>query len=209
MLIALTFVVSSYGVPADDEKPASAASIPELKSGRSRRKLPTSMNIVVLCLFTIIHCILYVWFMCTCTVLLHIFNVTDYCIKHLYVLAQTSNDLFAGTIGDHRIALQANKQLKTIILPRPSGGLVRNKGDLWKLSLETDFGFTDCITVKQIENMALLENHNDGWHIDSIVTFLVVNPYYWALSSADFDVNRWVDKDGDPTSKQFILTLCV
>ena len=86
---------------------------------------------------------------------------------------------------------------------------MRNKGDLWKLSLETDFDFTDCITVKQIENMALLENSNDGWHIDSIVTFLVVNPYYWALSSADFDVNRWVDKNGDPTSKQFILTLCV
>ena len=143
------------------------------------------------------------------TVLLHIFNVTDFCIKHLYVLAQTSNVPFAGTIGDHKIALQANGQLKTIILPSPSGGLVQNKGDLWKLSLETDFGFTDCITVKQIENMALLENSNDGWHIDSIVTFLVVNPYYWALSSADFDVNRWVDKDGDPSYKQFILTLCV
>ena len=143
------------------------------------------------------------------TVLLYNLNITDFCIKHLYVLTQTSNELFAGSIGDHRIALQANGQLKVITLPRPSGGLVQNKGDLWKLSLETDFGFTDCITVKHIENIALIENHNDGWRIDSIVTFLVVNPYYWALSSADFDVNRWVDKDGDPSYKQFILTLCV
>ena len=211
MLIALTFAVSSYGAPADDEKPASAASIPELKSGRSRRKLPTSMNIAVLD-STIIHIsIAIVCCMCTSIILYcyTIFNVTDFCIKHLYVLAQTSNVVSAGTIGDHKIALQANGQLKTIILPSPSGGLVQNKGDLWKLSLETDFGFTDCITVKHIENMALLENSNDGWHIDSIVTFLVVNPYYWALSSADFDVNRWVDKNGDPTAKQFILTLCV
>ena len=120
------------------------------------------MNIVVLHLLTIIHYI-YSYTYCTYnmrtyTVLLHIFNVTDYCIKHLYVLAQTSNDPFAGTIGDHRIALQANGQLKMIILPPPSGGLMQNKGDLWKLSLETDFGFTDCITVKHIENMALLEN---------------------------------------------------
>ena len=46
MFIALTIVVSSYGALADDEKPVSAASIPELKSGRSRRKLPTSMNIL-------------------------------------------------------------------------------------------------------------------------------------------------------------------
>ena len=149
---------------------------------------------------------------CVCNPVLlyiHNFNIVDFCIKHLYVLAHTSNVLYAGTNGDHKIALQAKGQLKTIILPRPSGGLVQNKGDLWKLSLETDFGFYDCVTVKQIENIALIENHSDGWNIDSIVTFLVVNPYYWALSSADFDVNRWVDKDGDPLYKQFILTLCV
>ena len=65
MFIALTFVVSSYGAPADDEKPVSAASILELKSGRSRRKLPTSMNIVVLRLLTIIHYIIYSYTYCT------------------------------------------------------------------------------------------------------------------------------------------------
>ena len=40
MLIALTVAVSSYDAPADDEKPVSVASIPELKSGRNRHKLP-------------------------------------------------------------------------------------------------------------------------------------------------------------------------
>ena len=45
VLIAMTIIASSYSALADDEKPVTAATIPGLKSGRSRRKLPTSKNI--------------------------------------------------------------------------------------------------------------------------------------------------------------------
>jgi len=48
VFLILAVVASNFVALADDEKPASAASIPELKSGRNRRKLPTSMIISVL-----------------------------------------------------------------------------------------------------------------------------------------------------------------
>lgn len=78
---------------------------------------------------------------------------------------------------------------------------------MWKLSLETDIGFTECITLKDIQSMSIQEDSDDGWRIDSIVTFLVVDPYYWAMSSADFDVNRWIDEDSNSSAREFILTL--
>ena len=123
-------------------------------------------------------------------------------------MVYTSDSLYAETVGEHQVILQANGVVKPVNLTTPVGGIVQGKGDLWKLSLETDFGFTGCVTIKHIENMAIQENDNDGWKIDSIVTFLVVNPYYWAMSSADFDVNIWIDGD-NPFNRQFILTLCV
>ena len=123
-------------------------------------------------------------------------------------MVYTSDSLYAETVGEHQVVLQANGVGKPVNLTIPVGGIVQGKGDLWKLSLETDFGFTGCVTIKHIENMAIQENDNDGWKIDSIVTFLVVNPYYWAMSSADFDVNIWIDGD-NPFNRQFILTLCV
>ena len=80
-----------------------------------------------------------------------------------------------------------------------------SKGDLWKLSIKEDFGFSGCTTKKDIQGIAILAGGNDGWHIDSIVTYVAVNEHNWELSSVDLDVNRWVD--GDSSSKDKRLTL--
>jgi len=123
-------------------------------------------------------------------------------------MVHTSDSLLAETSGEHQIILRAGGEARLVNLTTPLGGIMQGKGDLWKLSLDHDFGFTKCVTVKHIENMALEENDSDGWKIDSIITFLVANPYYWVMSSADFDVNVWIDGD-NPFTRQFILTLCV
>ena len=123
-------------------------------------------------------------------------------------MVHTSTSEFAGTLGEHQVVLKASGVARAVNLTTPVGGIVPGKGDLWKLSLEYDFGFNGCITVKRIENMALQENDMDGWKIDSIVTFLVVNPFYWEMSSVDLNVNTWIDGDL-PFTKQFILTLHV
>jgi len=119
-------------------------------------------------------------------------------------LAHQSDSNWAETIGDHKIQLQANGQVKTAILPS-----LNHIGEMWELSLEQDFGFTNCVTVDHIDSMTVLADSNDGWNIASIVTFLVINPYYWELSSVDFGINQWIDGNGEPSHKQYMLTLFV
>ena len=110
----------------------------------------------------------------------------------------------------HKIELQAKGITKTQILPDlPGDDYSSSKGDLWKLSTEDYFGFTGCITKKDIQGIALLVGNNDGWHIDSIVTYVAVNEFNWELSSIDLEANRWVDGDSLHTYKRFTLTLVI
>ena len=96
----------------------------------------------------------------------------------------------------HKIELQAKEVTKTQTLPDlPGDDYSSSKGDLWKLSIEDYFGFTGCITKKDIQGIALLAGNNDGWHIDSIVTYVAVNKFNWELCSVDLEANRWVDGD--------------
>ena len=53
----------------------------------------------------------------------------------------------------------------------------------WKLHLKNYFGFSGCIITKDIEGITIIHGGKDGWNIDSIVTFLVVDESYWELSS--------------------------
>ena len=126
------------------------------------------------------------------------------CIKYLYVLAHQSDIKDAETKGNHTIQLQANDQVKTAILPS-----LNHIGEMWELSLEQDFGFTNCVKIDHIDSITVLANSTDGWNIASIVTFLVINPYYWELSSVDFGINQWIDGNGEPSKRQYMLTLFV
>jgi len=74
------------------------------------------------------------------------------------------------------------------------------------LSLGEDFGH---ITVENVDSMTVLADSNDGWSIGSIVTFLVINSYYWELSSVDFGINQWIDENGEPSHEKYTLTCFV
>ena len=124
------------------------------------------------------------------------FCPTDECINFLYVLAYTSGLNHAGADKDHKIQLQVNGLAKTKILPDlPANDYFPSKGDLWKLSLRSFFGFHSCVKIGDIESINIIAGSNDGWNIDSIVTFAVYDKSYWEVTSEDFNVNRWVDTD--------------
>lgn len=64
----------------------------------------------------------------------------------------------------------------------------KNKGDLWKINF-SDFGFTDgCITIGEISGASIVENSNDGWNIDSIVTLVKDNRGGVEVLTQDLDV---------------------
>ena len=84
---------------------------------------------------------------------------------------------------------------------RPGNDYTSNKGDLWELSLSSG-----CIKISEIQRVSVIENGNDGWNIESIVT-LVSDSTNIQVLTQNFDVNRWIDGDGDASHRQFDLTL--
>ena len=85
---------------------------------------------------------------------------------------------------------------------RPGDDYMSNKGDLWELSLPT----SGCIRLPDVQKVSIVENGNDGWNIGSIVT-LVSDSRNIQMLTRDFDVNRWIDGDGDASHRRFVLTL--
>ena len=122
------------------------------------------------------------------------FLSTGQCINFLYVMAYTSDLRDAGSGSPHRINLQVNGSTSTGHFPDlPGNDFYPNRGDIWKLSLADFFGFTGCITTNDIDHISIVQGSSDSWNIESIVTFAVVSEY-WELTSADFNVFRWVDE---------------
>ena len=64
-------------------------------------------------------------------------------------------------------------ETRTVILPNlPGDDYLSHKGDLWKISFRNQFHFRDgCVRLSEIASIALEEHNNDGWNIDSVVTF--------------------------------------
>ena len=92
------------------------------------------------------------------------------------------------------LLLKAKGQTSIKNLPDlPRDDFEPQKGDLWKLHIKDFFGFDDCITEKDVDGITIVQGSNDGWNIDSIVTFVVADQYYWELSSVDLDINQWID----------------
>lgn len=122
-------------------------------------------------------------------------------------MAFTSGNKYAFTRNPPIVELRAGGEARGMVLPDlPGETFIANKGDLWRISL-SDFGFTDtCITKGDVDDIALLETGTDGWHIDSIVTFLRAGDSFTLLSS-DIDVYRWIDGNQGKEFKRFSLSI--
>ena len=130
------------------------------------------------------------------------------CYRELYVLAFTSGKNHAGSDDDAYLQItHKNGIVKHVQLYNRKGDdYSKNKGDLWKIKLSA-FNFKDtCISRHDIKKLSLLHGGNDGWNIDSIVTFLKVRSNYYLLSR-DFNIFRWLDGNRSIRSRHFDLTL--
>ena len=133
-------------------------------------------------------------------------TTTGSCINYLHVVAYTSNVGNSATTGNHTVELKADGLVKTAAISNIPNEL---RGKLWSLSLAGDFGFNGCIRKKDVQGIAILAYSNDGWNIESILTYVSGNYYDSELSSADWDVNRWVDNNSSGSSKRFDLNLVI
>ena len=78
------------------------------------------------------------------------------------------------------------------------------KGDLWKLDLNTHFGVPSgrCIRKSDIRSVAIEEDGNDGWLIDSVVTVIKKQRDDEETLTIDLDVEQWIDGDGNPSQQR-------
>ena len=123
-------------------------------------------------------------------------------------MAFTSGVDDAGSDTSHIIQVQTIGQVRNLVLyDRPGDDMQKNKGDLWKIDF-SDFHFTDgCITIDEISGVSIVENGNDGWNIDSIVTLVKDDHGGVEVLTQDLDVFRWIDGNDLPEYRHFDLAL--
>ena len=92
------------------------------------------------------------------------------------------------------IRLTTGETCTRLLYDRPGNDMFPNKGDLWKFHI-SDFGFTtSCITRSKISQVSIREGGYDNWNIKSIMTVLRGCDGKFEILTADFHVNRWIDR---------------
>ena len=131
---------------------------------------------------------------------------TAECLDKFYIMAFTSGINGAGSDSSHAVEIVADGHVRNLQLyDRPGDDYSKNKGDLWKYNIDS-FNFPiSCLTISKIQKVSIIENGNDGWNIDSIVTLVGSSGRFQVLTE-NIDVNRWIDGNDHHTHRRFGLT---
>ena len=119
----------------------------------------------------------------------------------------TSGVNHAGSDDSPYISVRLrNGETKHLLLyNRPGNDMLPNKGDLWKVFINS-FGFSDnCIVKSDIAEVTIEEGGNDGVNIESIMTVLHGGQMFQMLT-ANMHVNCWVDGDSATSRRKYRLT---
>lgn len=132
------------------------------------------------------------------------------CLAWIYVMAFTSGIYDAGSDGQHGIEMlvtgQGSYRRSIAFYDRPENDMYSNKGDLWKIKF-SDFKFPfTCIKLSQLHQVSIVAISTDGWNIESIVTLVKDTTGKIQILTQDLDIHRWIDGNGDPSQKRFVLT---
>ena len=131
---------------------------------------------------------------------------TDTCLDKLYIMAFTSGRRNAGSDDGHAIEILAGGRVRSLRLyDRPGNDYYPHKGDLWKYNIASFHFPFSCLTISNIQRVSIIENSNDGWNIDSIVTLVGARGRFQVLTQ-NLDVNRWIDGNDHHTHRRFTLT---
>ena len=140
------------------------------------------------------------------------FFLTAACLTDIFVVVHTSGVSGGESNGVYDLEVRVNGITHSVELgDLPGDQAQSHKGDLWKFRLNNDLGITSpsCIRKSNIDEIAIEEDTNDGWHIDSVITVLKSGSNY-QVATLDMEADQWIDGDGNPSSqpgvtKRFVL----
>lgn len=122
----------------------------------------------------------------------------------------TSGLKYAGSDDNPFIEIDLyNHEERRVRFPdNPGDDMVKNKGDLWTISI-SHFGFQKkCINRGDVRKVAVMQGGNDGWNIKSIVTMVSTTggkSLYLPLT-VDMNINRWIDGNGPDSQRELTLS---
>ena len=85
----------------------------------------------------------------------------------------------------------------------PLGG----QSKLWTFDLDNSQAVMNCVSVFDVNSIALVAASTDGWRVNSTVTILQDSRNRTYTGSIDRNVNTWVDLNSKPERKRRELTL--
>ena len=121
-------------------------------------------------------------------------------------MAFTSDLREADSDTDYSIEIQSNGVVRIFPLYDRSGNdYLKNKGDLWDFMLTSS---ENCMTIAEIERVSVVENGDDDWNIETIVTLVSdVSSNKYQVLTHDFEINRWISNNyGAPAHRRFNLS---
>ena len=131
-------------------------------------------------------------------------RLADDCITDIYVSAHTALPSGAGTnqVEDYEF-IWYGITYTADLHDMPKDQASEGKGDLWKLSLVSDFNVPTwrCIKKSQITYAAIEAAGSDGWRIDSVTSYIKKVSGGYELFTCDLDADQWIDTDGDPQTQ--------
>ena len=144
---------------------------------------------------------------CLHNLVYNLFSCAGASLDFLYIMAFTASDKDAGSDVRHAVAITLADGVSSLsLLPKRKGNdYLRHKGDLWKISFENHFLLAN-VSKYDIKSIAIMEDGNDGWKIETIVTFFKSGNDY-ELATSDFHVDSWIDGNGDDSRRRLELTL--
>ena len=130
------------------------------------------------------------------------------CLDKLYVFAYTAGGRFAGSDTAHKIEVRAGGEVHlTELYDRKGDDYKANKGDVWIFSFSDDFNFSKCIRKPDIEGITLKPGGNDGWNVESVITFAYDADGDFHLATRDINIYRTIDGNGSPDQRSIDLTV--
>lgn len=135
------------------------------------------------------------------------------CITDIYVFVHTSRlgGTGGGTNDNHMHDIKfrtSSATYKSSLFDQPGDQASIGKGDLWKLDLNDHFHvpWGTCIRKSDITYVAIEEDSNDGWLIDSVVTVIEKEQGDETLT-INLDEHQWIDGDGNPNEQPGVVRI--
>ena len=127
------------------------------------------------------------------------------CMKFIDLFVETSTSDWAESTGPHQLEVGlSNGEKRQFELTGPPD---KGESKLYTFDLDDPAGQMKCVSIFDIESIAINAVSTNGWRINSATTVLEDTAKRYFTGSIDRNINAWVDHEDKPEYERLELTL--